>query len=222
MQAVILAAGQGLRLRPFTEHSPKALVPVNNQALIFHTLQSLPDSISEIIIVVGYLGQQIVDQVGTSYNTIPIRYCWQNELLGTGDALLQAKDVLRDSFLVLNGDDLYNKQDLTALISHPWAMLAWQSTTQSEFGLQVKDQVLIGFEENSSLLNCGAYVLQKSFFDKPLAEITVHNKTEYSLPHTLVAMAADTTITALTARFWLPIGTPEQLAFANAYLSRKQ
>ncbi len=220
MQAVILAAGQGLRLRPFTEHSPKALVPVNNQPLLFHTLESLPESISEIIIVVGYLGQQIIDSIGDSYNNIPVTYAWQKDLLGTGDALLCAKDLLKDKFLVINGDDLYRQSDLEKLIQNEWAMLTWQSTEVSEFGLKVENSQLAGFDNNSSLLNCGAYVLQQSFFNEPLIEITVHEKTEYSLPHTLVKLANREHVVALMATFWFPIGTPTQLEFANRYLQR--
>ena len=222
MQAVILAAGQGLRLRPFTEHNPKALVLVNNQPLLFYTLQSLPDSITEIIIVVGYLGQQIVDHFGDSYNNIPITYCWQKELLGTGDALLCAKDLLKDKFLVINGDDLYRKSDLEKLILHDQSILTWESEEAYEFGLKVYNDLLIGFDESSKLKNCGAYVLQQSFFEEPLVKITVHEQTEYSLPHTLIQLAKTAQITAVQASFWFPIGTPDQLQLANKYLQRKE
>jgi NDP-sugar pyrophosphorylase family protein len=221
MQAVILAAGQGLRLRPFTEHSPKALVPVNNQPLLFHTLKSLPQSISEIIIVVGYLGDQIVEAIGDSYNGVPISYAWQKDLLGTGDALLCAKDLLKDKFLVINGDDLYRQSDLEKLIVCDQSILTWESQEAYEFGLKVADNKLIGFDENSKLKNCGAYVLKTDFFNQPLVKITVHDKTEYSLPHTLINLAETEDITAVPATFWFPIGTPTQLEFANSYLSRQ-
>lgn len=220
MQTVILAAGQGLRLRPFTEHSPKALVPVNNKALLFHTLKSLPDSITEIVIVVGYLGQQIVDEIGDSYNNIPITYCWQEELLGTGDALLCAKDLLKGKFLVINGDDLYRQSDLEKLISYDQAILTWESDSAYEFGLKVENELLLGFDKNSKLKNCGAYVLQTDFFKQDLVKITVHDQTEYSLPHTLIQLAQNAKIHAVIATFWFPIGTPDQLEFANQYLQR--
>lgn len=221
MQAVILAAGQGLRLRPFTETSPKALVAVNGKPLISYTLNSLPESISEIIIVVGYLGQQIIDYVGAEYNDIPVRYCWQTELLGTGDALLRTKDMLSAKFLVLNGDDLYSKKDLSELAGHSQAILAWKSNQPTEFGLDVKDETLVGFDPTSSLINCGAYLLDATFFAEPLEGITVHEHTEYSLPHTLAKLANHSKIAVVNASFWLPVGTPEQLQFANSYLQHK-
>ena len=101
MQAVILAAGKGLRLRPFTEHHPKPLIPVAGKALIEYTLESLPDSISEIIIVVGYLANQIKDHLGDEWHGKPIKYVVQETLQGTGDALLQAKPLVEQNFLVV-------------------------------------------------------------------------------------------------------------------------
>jgi NDP-sugar pyrophosphorylase family protein len=222
MQAVILAAGKGLRLRPFTEHHPKPLIPIADKALIEYTLESLPDSISEIIIVIGYLAHHITDHLGDSWQGKPIKYITQENLLGTGDALLQAKDVVEENFLVVNGDDLYNKEDLTKLLNYPLSILAWESSTTYEFGLNTtKDQQLTGFDRDSHLLNCGAYHLNKDFFNNPLASVSVHEKTEYSLPHTLVAMADQEKIQVVMATHWLPVGTPAQLQFANDYYIKK-
>ncbi len=222
MQAVILAAGKGLRLRPFTEKHPKPLIPVAHKPLIKHTLETLPDAITEIIIVIGYLGDQIKEYLGDSWNGKAIKYVVQTELLGTGDALLQAKDLVEDSFLVVNGDDLYSKEDLTALMRYKYSILAWESTVPYEFGLSVLENMqLVGFEPKSALLNCGAYHLHKDFFKDPLAEITVHDKTEYSLPHTLVNIAHHDKVMVVTATHWFPVGTPAQHIFANGYYVRK-
>ncbi len=222
MQAVILAAGKGLRLRPFTEKHPKPLIPVANKPLLKYTLETLPDSITEIIIIIGYLGEQIKDCLGDNWNGKPIKYIVQENLVGTGDALLQAKNVVEQNFLVVNGDDLYSKDDLTALLNHPYSILAWESTVAYEFGLKVsEDMQLMGFDPNSTLINCGAYHLTKDFFKDPLAEITVRDKTEYSLPHTLVNIAQHDTVMVVPATHWFPIGTPAQHIFANGYYTRK-
>lgn len=222
MQAVILAAGKGLRLRPFTEHHPKPLIPIANKALIEYTLESLPDSITEIIIVIGYLADQIKDYLGDAWQGKPIRYVVQETLQGTGDALLQAKNIVDQNFLVVNGDDLYRKQDLTELLKFPLSILAWQSTVATEFGLSTNAEgKLLGFDSNSSLINCGAYHLTKEFFNNPLAEIQVHEKTEYSLPHTLAKIAEHDTVMVVPATHWLPVGTPAQHKFANEYYIKK-
>ena len=222
MQAVILAAGKGLRLRPFTEHHPKPLIPIADKALIEYTLESLPDSISEIIIVIGYLANQIKDHLGDEWNGKPIRYVIQETLQGTGDALLQAKPFVEQNFLVVNGDDLYAKKDLTALLEFPLSILAWESSVFYEFGLHTSENMeLLGFDSQSALLNCGAYHLTKDFFKEPLAEVQVHDKTEYSLPHTLVKIAEAQKVMVVKATHWLPVGTPAQHQFANEYYVKK-
>ena len=222
MQAVILAAGKGLRLRPFTEHHPKPLIPVAGKALIEYTLESLPDSISEIIIVVGYLANQIKDHLGDEWHGKPIKYVVQETLQGTGDALLQAKPLVEQNFLVVNGDDLYAKKDLTKLLEYPLSILAWESSIPYEYGLHTSESMqLLGFDPKSALLNCGAYHLTKDFFEEPLAEVTVHDKTEYSLPHTLVKIAEDKTVMVVRATHWFPIGTPAQHQFADEYYVKK-
>ncbi len=222
MQAVILAAGKGLRLRPFTENHPKPLIPIAEKPLIEYTLESLPDSITDIVIVIGYLGDQIKEYLGDNWRGKPIKYIVQEVLLGTGDAILQAKSVVEQNFLVVNGDDLYEKSDLTHLLKYPLSILAWKSTVSTEFGLDTdEDGKLKGFNPNSTLVNCGAYHLTKEFYNNPLAEVIVHEKTEYSLPHTLAEIAQQETVMVVEATHWLPVGTPAQHEFANNYYIKK-
>ncbi len=222
MQAVILAAGQGLRLRPFTEQHPKPLIPIAGKALIRYTLEALPDSITEVVIVVGYLGKQIRQALGDKWHDLPITYAEQPDLSGTGNALLMAKDLMHGKFLAINGDDLYTKQDLAHLVKTELGILAWRSNQAAEFGLSINDDMtLIGFDPNSTLINSGAYCLNESFFDEVLATVQVHGKTEYSLPHTLAAIAKKHTVKVVYATHWLPVGTPQQLSFANNYYIKK-
>lgn len=224
MQAVILAAGKGLRLRPFTEQHPKPLLPIAGKSILDYTLEALPENITAVIIIVGYLGEQIKGRYGSSWNDLPITYVEQTELLGTGDAITRAQGLLLSPFLVVNGDDLYTKQDLAELCAKPNSILAWPSTKPTEFGLETNAQgCLKGFNSGSTLVNCGAYCLTADFFETTLFPITVHNKTEYSLPHTLVELSKTLPVKVVTATGWLPIGTPEQMQFAeNYYMKRKQ
>ncbi|QQS23075.1 NTP transferase domain-containing protein [bacterium] len=222
MQAVILAAGKGLRLRPFTEHHPKPLIDIGGKPLLEHTLNSLPDEITEVIIVVGYLGDQIIKHFGESWNGKTVRYVTQHELLGTGDALLRAKDLLHTKFLAVNGDDLYTKTDLTNLLSNGNAMLVWQSTQTAKYGIaEDENNNFIGFNENSSLINCGAYCLDPKFFDYSLVKVETPSGAEFSLPHTLAREAESVPVKLFRATRWLPVGTPEQLQFANNYYLKK-
>lgn len=217
MQAVILAAGKGLRLRPITESVPKALVDACGTPLVFHILNSLPATVTEIFVVVGYLGEQIRTTIGETFDGKTVRYVTQDPLDGTGSALRLLKDELHEKFLVVNGDDLYGKDDLERLARHDLAVLV--APTEDETGsTAVIDAAGLFVEIRNDatvaprLRVCGAYVLDKTFFDEPLATVTVHGKTEYSLPHTIVAMARDRAIATEVATHWQPVGTHEELA----------
>lgn len=224
MQAVILAAGLGLRLRPFTEQHPKGLVPIAGKPLLVRTLESLPDNISEIIIVTGWLGEQIQQTLGTHYNNISIKYVVQDPLSGTGSALHHARPYLHGKFLVVNGDDIYEKDDLAQLVSNSgWAMLAHTTRRPLVGALATNNEDIITAlvndpSENEKWINCGAYMTDIHFFDLPLLGIPVRDKTEYSLPHTLIQAPNAHPVRLIPASQWLPVGTPEELAKAEKIL----
>ncbi|MBU0531483.1 MAG: nucleotidyltransferase family protein [Candidatus Uhrbacteria bacterium] len=221
MQAVILAAGLGLRLRPLTDTIPKAMIKIGEQPIIDHILNALPDSIEEIYVVIGHLGDQIREHLGDSWNQIPIHYVQQSELTGTGSALHLIRDQLHDRFLVVNGDDLYAKVDLERLVEQAPAMLVFETRGPAPSTIEVDEQdrmtgIRSNPDENETILrNTGAYCLDERFFDYPLHEITVHNKTEYSLPHTFLNLAEDIPVQVVRATKWLPIGNPEELERAR-------
>ncbi len=225
MQCVVLAAGRGARLAPLTDTTPKPLLNVGDHPLLTHILDALPREISEIILVIGYRGEQIQERIGTTWNGIPVRYVTQTPLDGTAHALLAAKPLLSgERFLVVNGDDLYAKADLARLISHPLAILV-KPTSDSLQASAVIDAngCLEAFEGHAPTHEtkhrvCGAYVLDERFFHYPLFPLSVRNNMEYSLPHTLLSLAKDTCVKAEHASFWMPVGTPEELAEAEMYL----
>jgi UDP-N-acetylglucosamine diphosphorylase / glucose-1-phosphate thymidylyltransferase / UDP-N-acetylgalactosamine diphosphorylase / glucosamine-1-phosphate N-acetyltransferase / galactosamine-1-phosphate N-acetyltransferase len=221
MLGVILAAGKGLRLLPFTENTPKPLVVVNGKPIIEYILEALPDSIDKIIIITGYLSEQIEDYLEYSWNDVPIEYIEQNQLNGTGTAIHLIKDYINEPFLVVNGDDLYSKEDLTRLSEHTLAMLVSETVGPAPSSINI-DQTgrLAGIQTNppageSILRNTGAYMLDQSFFEYPLHEIQVHDKTEYSLPHTLIDLTKEKNVQVEKATFWKPIGTLDELKQAQ-------
>lgn len=225
MQAVILAAGQGLRLRPITNTTPKGLVIVAGKPLLQYTLEALPSSVSKVFIVTGYLGEQIREHFGSTFNGLDIQYVTQDKLLGTGDAVHLVQTKLENNFLVLNGDDIYNKEDLEKIITHDLALLAVESNVAIGDSIEQNNRdELVDFSPSRDkqppyLVNCGAYMLNKKFFKYPLVQIPVREFVEYSLPHTLAILAKDSPVTVVQASTWLPIGTPEQLEQANTTLA---
>ena len=179
MQAVILAAGEGIRLRG-ESIVPKCLLRVGKKTVLEHLLSQLPKEIREVIIVVGELKNQIKKHIGTNFNGRHIRYALQTEPLGTGHALSVCKDILDDKkFLVLMGDNLYLKRDMESCLRHDLCLLTQKIEAPERFGVvKVEDGNLEDVIESpklsaGTLVNCGLYVLDKKIFNylKPNHEL---------------------------------------------------
>ncbi len=218
-QAVILAAGKGTRMRPLTYKIPKPMLPIKGKPLLEYTLESLPDQIEEIILVVNYLGEQIKSHFKNSRQGKKITYVRHDELDGTGGAVYCAKDLLKGNFLVLNGDDLYFKPDLEKLIREKLAVLAYEVEDPTKYGVLKTDEEgnLVDVIEKPKtkefrLINTGAFALTREFFNYELVSI---GGGEYGLPQTLAKMADKCKIKVVPAKQWLPVGCPEDLKKAE-------
>ena len=107
MTALILAGGEARRLRPLTEHMPKALVDVAGRPFLWHQLQLLKNhGIRRIVLAVGYLGETIHERFGDGSEIgVKIEYSFDGPvLLGTAGAIRQALPLLPGQFFVLYGD----------------------------------------------------------------------------------------------------------------------
>src|SRR3989344_4513030 len=152
MQAVILAAGEGIRLRG-ENIVPKCLLKVGKKTILEQLLSQLPKGIREVIIVVGELKNQTKKHIGTNFNGRPIKYIEQRERLGTGHALFVAKDVLENKkFLVLMGDNLYLKRDMESCLRHDLCLLTQKIEAPERFGtVKVENGNLEGVIESPKL-----------------------------------------------------------------------
>lgn len=222
MDAVIMCAGLGTRLRPITERVPKPLVPIAGRSSLERTLDRLPESVTGIILVIGYLGHMIKDRIGTELDGRPVRYVTQDVLDGTGGALRRARPAITtDRFLILNGDDLYDADDLVDLSRHDHAILYEHRIMDAPVDSWIisPDGFIVDIEKiapgNPSKMNAGAYALTKAWFDTE--PVLVPGKaTEWSLPHAIPELVLrGYPVKALQTRFWMPVGTPEELEKAE-------
>ena len=116
MKAMILAAGQGTRLRPLTDHIPKPMVLVAGKPILEHNLELLTrHGISDVVINLHHQPQTIVDHFGDGSRWgVHITYSFEPELLGTAGAVKRVQEQFDSTFLVLYGDNL-TTCDLTRL-----------------------------------------------------------------------------------------------------------
>lgn len=220
MKAVIFAAGLGTRLRPLTDTIPKPMIDVGGKPIIRRTIEALPDQVSEIIIVVGYKGDIVRAYFEGSVRTI--RFVEQTELHGTYDALMRAKPFLTDgAFIALNGDDLYDRDDLERLAAAaPTVMLAHRVQTPNPYShLESVDGLLTGIIPNKDAgvlaaheVYVGACKLDARFFDLEPAALP---NGEFGLPQTLARHLDKNPVRLIESRFWMPVGTPEELDAAR-------
>ncbi|MCC7566193.1 MAG: NTP transferase domain-containing protein [Methanomicrobiaceae archaeon] len=136
MQAVILAAGEGNRLRPLTRSRPKAMIPVANRPIIEYVINALLENgIRDITVVVGYRKEHVIRYLNQL--DVPIQVVVQERQLGTAHALKCAESEISGDFLLLPGDNYINAESIARIRNERNAMLVKEHPNPSNFGVVV-------------------------------------------------------------------------------------
>lgn len=213
-------------MRPLTNNRPKPMVEVLGRPLLHHILDILPGEIDEVILVVGYKGEQIKNYFGDKFGRFKIQYIYQPEKLGTAHGLWLCRDSLGDSrFLMLYADDLQSKKDIENCLKHPLSILVKEVEDPRRFGVIIADEdgrVLDLIEKPefpiSKLASTGVKVLDSRIFNYPARK---HENGEYYITDSLARLAKDHEIKIVHASFWLPIGYPEDIKKAEEELKKR-
>jgi bifunctional UDP-N-acetylglucosamine pyrophosphorylase/glucosamine-1-phosphate N-acetyltransferase len=215
MDAIILAAGKGTRLRPHTDTVPKPLLPVQGRPILDWIVGALPP-VDRLVVVVNYLAEQIEEYLGTQRhvrNWLTVRPVVPR---GTGDALMSCKGaVTAERVMVLNGDDLIGRADLAKLAAVPMGILAHPVDNPEAYGILFRnpDGTLKAIVEKPmglaapQLANIGGYLFPKDVFGLTLP---LSPRGEYEITDAVSQLAAAGGFTVVEASYWLPIGTVEQ------------
>jgi len=195
MDGVVLAAGEGTRMRPLTAERPKGLVEVAGRPLLSHTFDTLVSAgVDRLAVVVGYRGEAIRDHYGDAYRGVPVVYARQADRRGTAHALRQALPVADPPLVVANGDNVCRANTDRVVDSHRKSDAAATLLVERvdreqarETGVVVTDDAgrVTGLVEKpddppSTLVNRGFYV-----FDEPIEPacrlVTPSDRDEYEL-----------------------------------------
>lgn len=191
-QAIILAAGEGQRLKPFTKLIPKVMLPIAHKPILQYVIEALAQNgIRRIVIVVGYRKENVQDYFGSGKDFgVEIEYVRQPQQLGTAHALKQARDLADDRFLLVSGDNMIAADTIAPLVNATSnTMLIRTHDDISRYGAVivqdglVKEVIEKPEEKVSSLINTGTYVLDRTVFDFIGDEVRLTSVIEAMIAH---------------------------------------
>ncbi len=202
MKAVILAAGEGCRLKPFTVTRPKVMIPVGNKPILEYVVNALQESgIIDLIMVVGYKREKIMDYFGDGHRWgVNIVYVEQFQQLGTAHALRQVSHMINDRFLVINGDTIIDSSAIKEIIrvsSGEAAILTVTVARAHQYGVVKTQNHLVKAilekpkeEEVSNVVNAGVYSFSPIIFNF-LEAMEISERGEYEITDALRMMLAE-------------------------------
>ncbi|MER3521018.1 MAG: hypothetical protein C4317_01800 [Acidimicrobiia bacterium] len=181
MKAVIMAGGEGTRLRPLTSNQPKPMLPVANKPMMEHIIRLLRrHHISEIVVTVAYLASVIRKYFGDGSDLgVRLFYAMEETPLGTAGSVKNAADELTEAFLVISGDALTDI-DIDAVLSFHRekgsiaTVVLKRTDNPLDFGIVIveDDDKIVRFLEKpgwgqvfSDTINTGIYVFEPEILD---------------------------------------------------------
>lgn len=224
MQVVLLAAGRGERFGEITKTIAKPLLRIEGKTIIQHILDNLPVEVKKVFMVVDHLAEQIKDYINGQSFDFEIKFVRQGQMRGTAGALWAVRGLLEDQFMVLNADDLQNRQELEkfARVDLGFGVKQMELPDVKFFTVVLdNNQNVLDLrrpqneeEAKNALIATGVFVLDKRIFNYP--PVPLSNKdNEYGLPQTIIKMAKDLSVKAIFMKEWFPINTPLDLERAQ-------
>jgi len=225
MKAFLLAAGEGTRLRPLTDTTPKCLVPIDDKPLLRIWLEALQHAgVNAVLLNTHHLADVVRDYVASEpVPGISVRLFHEPVLLGSGGTVAANRDFVEgeDAFMIVYADNLTNAELRPLLDFHrerdsPFTMALFETAQPTECGIASLDAQgrIVAFEEKplhpeGNLANAGLYVAGPTVFDH--------------LPEGAYIDFGHDVLPALAGRmygyqldgYYCDIGTPERLAAAR-------
>ncbi len=222
MKAVVLAGGEGERMRPLTYTRPKAMLQVAGKPLVWHVLSNLRKArIKEAVVVVKYKKEQVIDYLKEENLGMTIEFAVQGEKHGTAAAIEAAREKAGEDFLVVAADNISDAEiyrDVIEKYDGRKTMALKKTDEPHRYGIgEVKDGVLVGMEEKpekpkSNLANISVYAFNRSIFEE-IKGLAPSPRGEYEITDALKGAHV-----METGDFWMDAGYPWHLFTLNEYL----
>jgi bifunctional UDP-N-acetylglucosamine pyrophosphorylase/glucosamine-1-phosphate N-acetyltransferase len=236
MKAVVLAAGEGVRLQPITSTRPKHLIAVGGKPILEHCLNAVKASgIDEVSVVIHYMGEAIRQHFGDGKKFgLKIEYIEQKALLGTGNAVSMVEPYMKDDFLLVYGDLLFSAEVVRKVTDlhqkeKPSATMAVVPVENPEdYGIvELEDEKHVKRivekpnrnEAPSNLANAGVYVFSAGIFEK-IKETSASARGEWEITDAVSRLSKEqkaVLAVKIPKDDWVDIGRPWDLLEANRW-----
>jgi len=227
MKAVILAAGEGNRMRPLTYTRPKVMLPIANEPILEHLLvEAEKAGIKEFIFIVGYHDEQVRNYFSSGDRWgVSIDYCTQRKQLGTADALKMVEGLVDGNFLMINGDIIVNQKDIKSLTDGKDNTMSLVEVEDTEdLGLvELKRGKVARIYEKvekppSHLANAGLYLFTPEIF-AAISQTSASPRGEYEITDSLqLLIDQGHHVSYQKIDYWLDLCYPWDLLAANESL----
>ena len=225
MDAVILAAGEGTRLRPLTEDKPKGMVEVAGKPILSHCFEQLVElGAEQLVVVVGYMKEEIIQHYGDEFDGVPITYTHQREQNGLAHALLTVEEHIDDDFMLMLGDNIFeaNLEDVVKRHREDRADAAflveevsWEEASRygvcdtNKYG-EITDVIEKPEDPPSNLVMTGFYTFTPAIFHA-CHLVQPSNRGEYEISDAIdLLLHSGRTIDAIRMDGWrIDVGYPE-------------
>lgn len=217
MHLVIMAAGEGSRMRPLTDTTPKPLIKICGKTLIEHNIEDIIEHFESIYMIVKYKSDAFREYFSESYHGKPIHYIEQWDQSGTGAAILALDGKIAGAFIVISGDDIYGADDILQLTKvDGYATLCKVVEKPSDFGIFSTDSEwkVTGLYEKptdtslGNLANIGNHKFDDRIFDR-LRTLPLSPRGELEITDLIHSYIGESrySIVEATGR-WITIGYP--------------
>ena len=224
MKAVILAAGEGIRMRPLTRNRPKVMLPIANMPIMEHLLVEAREAgINDFILIVGYCDAQVRNYFGEGEKWgVSIDYIEQRKQLGTADAIRMVESLVDGKFLVINGDVIIGRDDIKPLLNDDKnTMSVFKVTDAQGLGIvQTEGDKITGIYEKTQhpptmMANAGLYLFTEEIFGA-IAKTEKSPRGEYEITDSLqLLMSSFSGLYFRELQSWLDVSYPWDLLAVN-------
>ncbi len=211
MQAMILAAGFGTRLQPFSQHKPKPLFPVLNKPLLVATIERLREAgFSRMVVNCHHLKEQIIEAVSV-FPEVIVQV--EEQILGTGGGLRRALKHLDDAPLLITNGDIYHSLDFARIYQHHVQANQQITMVLHDYprfnNVLIKGSTVTGFATGSMIQGARAYT-GVQVVDPALLESIAPDRSSCIIEHYRGLLGQAAKISVLEAACqWTDMGSPE-------------